>query len=126
MKPVERIMSRRQIRAMVEADEFQLVLTRRAKVDLPDGGWRWGPEVVLPPQTATLLPYKRRMSDMVIDTEQGDLTVYQYLVVAEGPLDILRDDEFEHLDRKFRVDSVDVKTEVRTSASVIYLGRVDG
>lgn len=119
---VERIMARRQISALISEDPVDIVLIRSE--DIPDGagGFRTGPPTPLAPQRVTILPFKRRMSELVIATEMGDVIDYPYAVVGMYNLDIKRDDEFTWNGEHFVVHAIDVKTEVRTTAQVDYKG----
>lgn len=119
---IERLMGRRQIDALIRSDPIELILRRRAKIDVPGGGWRFGSETSLPPQTVTLTPFKRRMSEFVVGTELGEIIDGAYVVLGYSDLDIKRDDRFTHAGQEFTVVQVDIKTEVRTAAIVDYFG----
>ena len=124
VEQVERIMARRQINALILADPIDIILTRRAKVPVPGGGWRFGPPAPLDPQQVTIIPFKRRMSDALVGTELGEVVDLPYVVVGRHDLDIQRGDIFIYNGDKFEVKNVDLKTEVRTAAHVDYYGEV--
>lgn len=115
-------MARRQIRALISEDPINLVLHRRTEIPDGAGGFKKGPSTPLPAQRVTILPFKRRMSELIIATEMGDVVDYPYAVVGMYNLDIKRDDEFDWDGEHFVVHAVDVKTEVRTTAQVDYKG----
>jgi hypothetical protein len=119
---LERMMGRRQIEAMIMSDPVDIVISRRERIAVSGGGWRWGTPVVLEPQQVTLTPFKRRMSDFVVGTELGNVTSGAYVVVGRYDLDIRRADTFELNGEEFEVRQVDVKDEVRKAAIVDYFG----
>ena len=122
MSPIARVMERRQIDALILADPVDIVLRRRVRVDMPGGGWKWGPETPLPPQQVTLIPFKRRMTEFLVNTELGNVPDLPYVLVGRHTLDIRRDDWFEHNGDKFQVQTIDLKTEIRVAAHVDYFG----
>lgn len=119
---VELLASRRQIAAMIAADPVDIILKRKQKIDAPGGGWRWGPETPLPPQTVTLVPFKRRLTEFLINTELGEIPNLPYVVVGDHTLDIKENDVFIWEADTFIVKTIDVKVEVRVAAQVDYLG----
>ena len=122
MSPVARVMERRQIDALIKADPVDVVFHRRSRIDTPGGGWKWGPETSLPPQEVALIPFKRRMTEFLANTELGNVPDLPYVLVGRHDLDIQRDDWFIHLGDKFQVQTIDLKTEVRVAAQVDYFG----
>lgn len=118
----ELIMARRQIAAMIRSDPTKLVLYRTS--DVPDGagGFIKGPSTPLVVQTVLFLPFKRRMSEFLINTELGDLPDLPYVIVGYPDLDIRRDDEFWLNGDHFSVRTVDIKQQVRVAAQVDYFG----
>lgn len=119
---VERIMARRQINRMIEDDRVTVTFTRRERLSAPGGGWRWGNPRTLDPQEAGLIPFKRRMSDFVINTELGQVIDGAYVLLGRHDFDVKREDTFELNGERFRVKQVDVKTEIRVSAIIDYDG----
>jgi hypothetical protein len=115
-------MARRQISALIAADPVEIVLKRKPKIDAPGGGWRWGPETALPPQTVTLVPFKRRLTEFLVNTELGDVPDLPYTVVGHSTLDIKKDDVFQWEGDTYIIKAVDIKLEVRVAAEVDYLG----
>lgn len=122
MRRTELIMARRQINALIQSDPTQIVLTRTTMVADGAGGFKKGPQVVLDPQTITIVPFKRRMSEMLINTELGDVVEYPYIVLGYPTLDIQREDTFTWNGDSFSVHAVDIKQDVRVSAAVDYTG----
>lgn len=129
MPPVALIMERRQIDAIIKSDSVSVVLMRKTKIPTPDNSYRWSkPEPVYKPgtqndpQRVALIPFKRRLVDMLVNTELGDVETVPYTVVCYPNADILRDDEFEHDGNRFVVKWLDIKKTVRITAGVDYLG----
>lgn len=120
--PVERLMARRQIRAMIESDKITVVIQRRMKISTPGNGWKWGPTVTLDPQEAALMPFKRRMTEFLVNTELGDVPDLPYLLLGYPDLDVRKDDRFTWNGEEFVVGTVDFKKEVRVAAQVDYFG----
>lgn len=123
---IERISARRQIVALIREDPVDVTLMRSAMVPDGAGGFRRSdPTPVLPggkPQRVTILPFKRRMSELINATELGDVVDYPYMLVGPHTLDIKRDDEFDWGGERFVVHAVDIKTEVRIAAQIDYKG----
>lgn len=119
---VERIMGRRQIDRMLDDEAVPIVFRRRTKVDTPGGGWKWGTETALPAQMVCLIPFKRRMTDFLINTEAGEVANLPYVLVGPHDLDIQEGDLFTYQGDEFEVKTIDFKREIRTAAQVDYHG----
>lgn len=117
-------MSRRQIDAMIKADPAMIVFRRKSKVSDGAGGWRYEPEAPLPaPQEVRLIPFKRRMTDFLVDTELGELPDLPYVLLGRHNLDIQQGDTFTYRGDEFEVKTLDIsEPEVKTSAHVDYYG----
>lgn len=122
MSTVARIMERRQVAAIIAADPIDVVFHRREKVEVHGGGWKWGPETPLPPQTIALIPFKRRMTDFLVNTELGNVPNLPYVLLGRWDLDIRADDWFTYGSDRMEVKTIDFKTEVRIAAQVDYFG----
>lgn len=120
---VELVMARRQIDALIKADPAEVVFRRKSKVELPDGGWRWGDPVPLPKQEVCLIPFKRRMTEFLKNTELGDVPDLPYLLLGRHNLDIEPNDLFTYNGDEFQVKTVDLaEPEVKTAAQIDYFG----
>lgn len=119
---VERIMSRRQVDAEIKADPVMIVLTRQEKVSDGAGGWRLSEPRDLDPQEVAIVPAKRRLSDMLVNTELGDVVNAPFIVLGRYNLDIERGDHFTWNGDDFKVDQVGIKEEVSKTCPVIYFG----
>ena len=119
---IERIMGRRQVDAIIRADPAVITLVRRAKVSTPDGGWRWDSPATLPPIEVSIVPAKRRLSEMLVNTELGDVVDYPYVILARWNTDIRRNDRFTWNGDQFEVQSIHIKQEQEVIALVDYYG----
>ena len=123
LSPTERIMARRQIGALIDADPVDIILTRTPRVSDGAGGFLKGTPQELEPQTVTIIPFKRRMSEYQVNTELGDVIDYPYLVLGDHNLDIQRGDTFSWQGNIFEVHAIEVlEREVRIAAAVDYFG----
>lgn len=119
---VELIQARRQIHALIQADPVDIVLKRRQKIDTPGGGWRWGTTSSLTTQTVTLVPFKRRFSEFLVNTELGDLPDLPYTMIGYHNLNAEKGDTFVWQGDTFEIREKDPKTEVRVMVHVDYYG----
>jgi hypothetical protein len=118
---VERLMSRRQIDAMIKCDEAEVVFRRRTKVPTTNGGFTLGSEVSLPPQKIRLIPFKRRMTEFIKNTELGNLPDLPYVLLGRHDLDCKRDDWFTLSGQNYCVKSEDIgEPEVKAAFQVDY------
>jgi len=123
---IERLASRRQIEALIRADPTEVQFQRRTKVDTPSGGWKWiDPPVVLQPQTVAMVPFKRRMTEFMVDTQFGEVPDLPYVIVGKHDLDVKRGDVFTVGDQVFQVQTIDIKRDIRVAAQVDYYGGDD-
>jgi len=122
MSPTQVVMERRQIAALIRSDPVEIILHRREKITQPGGGWAWGPETPLEPQTVALVPFKRRMTEFLVATEIGEVPDLPYTVLGYHDLDIEPKDWFLWQGDKFEVITVDIKQQVRIAAHVDYFG----
>lgn len=116
---VERLMRRRTVDAFIQADEFDIVLTRPVKVDMGNGGWREAPGIVLPAQKFRLVPFKRRLTHQESNTQDGPIPVLPYVLVSRPDADVERDDEFVFQDRDCKVIGVEPSTGGTTDDRIV-------
>ncbi len=120
----EKLMDRRQIAEMIRRDPIDVQFVRRPKIETGAGGWRWGPAETLEPQRVCMIPFKRRMTDFLNNTELGDVPDLPYVLVGRHDLDVKKDDIFtvEGLGT-FQVKTFDLsEPEVKTAVQVDYYG----
>lgn len=120
----ERLMARRQIAELIRRDATVIHIQRKVKIpNTETGGWVWGDPVTLPPQTVAFIPFKRRMTEYMVDTQYGNVPDLPYVVIGSPELDIAIGDTFIVDDECFEVKELDIKREVRIAAQVDYYGR---
>lgn len=122
MNKVEQLVARRQIDKLIRDDPFDLVLLRKPRISQPGGGWRFGDPVPLPPQQVLIAPFKRRLSEYMVNTEQGTVADLPYVVLGRHDLDIQRFDEFDYEGQRMKVESLDLKKYIRILAQADYVG----
>lgn len=105
---------RRVMEEFILADSREIILIRPALEKTPTGGWRraaWGP---LPAQQMRLVPYKRRLSDLVKVMANGEIPNIPYVLVCLWDADIERFDEFVLDGAYYRVEGLEPHTAVET------------
>lgn len=122
MNPTERIMARRQVAAEIASDPVEVAIIRRPKIDTGDGGWRWGEDATLPPITVLIMPAKRRLGEMTVNTELGEVPNYPYILLGYHDADIKRDDSFYWNGDRFQVKTLHIKDQVSKTAQIDYYG----
>lgn len=122
LNSTQRVMERRQIRALIQADKVELSFIRSDRVDDGAGSWRKGPPRELPPQECALIPFKRRMTEFLVNTELGNVPDLPYVLLGFHTLDVKRGDTFTFQGEQYEVQTVDLKREVRVAAHVDYFG----
>lgn len=123
VKFVERVAGRRQINQLINDDPIMVVFRRREKIDTHGGGWKWGPEVSLPPQEVALIPFKRRMTEFLVNTELGNVPDLPYVLLGRWNLNIQKDDWFTYGGDKLQVQTIDLDREIRIAAHVDFFGK---
>lgn len=120
---VELMMSRRQIREMIMTDVFSVTLKRRTKLSQPSGGWKWSDYVPLEPQNARLIPFKRRVTEFLVNTEIGDVPDLPYILLGFHTMDAKRGDKFTYRGDEFELITADIgEPEVKCLFQVDYYG----
>lgn len=125
MSRVERIMARRQVDAEIRTDPIQVAIIRRPKIDTLDGGWRWGVDITLSPITVLIMPAKRRMGEMTVNTDMGEVVNYPYILLGYYSDDIIRDDSFYWNGDRFQVKTLHIKDQVSKTAQIDYFGGIN-
>lgn len=122
MNRTELVMARRQVDAEIKSDPIVVNMVRRTKIDVPGGGWRWSPPTQGPDIECLIMPTKRRMSEMQVNTEMGDIVDYSFILLARHDADIKRDDTFTWEGDQFEVQQVHIKEQVSVTAMIDYFG----
>lgn len=109
----------RQTQAFIDVNPVEVVVTRKAKVPTPAGGFKDGPPAPLPPQTMRLCAEQRMKSDQVMATSDGALDNPPWMLVALPGADIRKGDDVAVPGQgNFEVDFVSVKPAWRVNAAV--------
>ena len=122
MQRTELLMARRQVHAEILSDPVIITPVRRSQIADGSGGWRWSAPTPQLPIQVLIAPAKRRLSDMLVNTELGDVPNYPYIVLARHTADLRRDDTFVWNGDEFEVKSIHIKTQVSITAQVDYFG----
>lgn len=116
-------MGRRQLNQIIEDNKVSLIFRRTPKIEVAGGGWRFGASISLPPQECALIPFKRRMTNFLINTELGNVEDLPYVLLGRWNLNIEKGDLFTYQGDEFEVKTIDFKTEIRIAAQVDYYGK---
>jgi hypothetical protein len=120
---VERVMGRRQVDAEINSDPIIIFPERRTKIEDGAGGWTWSTWTPVTEQgfEVAITTAKRRLSDMIVGTELGDVVRAPYIVIARHDVDLRRDDQFDWNGDRFYVCGIQIKTDVQITAQIDYL-----
>lgn len=103
----ELLMRRRVVQAFIDADPVRISFTRATPpTKTAAGGYVQGTEITIPPQTARIVPNRRRYTDGLVNSEAGDIPNTDYLLVAPHNIDIEVDDEFVWLGEHYKITGI--------------------
>lgn len=123
MSQVERIVRRRLVRAFIEADSIQVQLVRQVnRTKTEAGGWVTFPAPALPPQTARIVPSKRRFDNGLVNSEAGQIPHSEWLLLGFYNLDVEVNDTFLWQGSHYRITGILPNREERTLCSMTYHG----
>lgn len=122
LQQVEKIMARRQVNQLILDDPEMIVFIRTEKIKQLDNSYVDGPPLPLPPQQVCFIPFKRRLTESIINSEFGEIPGQPYVLLGRYTLDIERDDEFTWQGDKYIVKSLDVKKEQHIVAQIDFKG----
>lgn len=112
---------RRLLKEFVKADPREVIISRSVKIDSDNGSWTEGNPEVLDPQIFRLVPMKRRLSGLEVDTQDGHLQVEDWVLVGSVKSDIMADDEFDMNGDHFKVVRVEPKVNDRAKADRVVV-----
>lgn len=115
-------MSRRQVQAEILINPVDIIFIRKTQVDDGAGGWVWSDPTPTDPQRVRIIPAKRSLSEMLVNTELGHIVEYPFIVLAMYNANIQRDDEFWHAGDHYQVKSIYPETQESLIAQVDYFG----
>jgi len=117
----ELVMRRRVVRAFILADAVRVSFTRRTLVETPAGGWvRTKEPTPLAPQVARLVPSKRRYAPPFVNTEEGEIPKWPYILLGYHDMDVQERDTFEIDGKLYEAKSIEPRREERTVVAVDY------
>lgn len=112
---------RKNLRVFINADKRSIVLKRVPKVPSNNGSWTEGVAVDLAAQDFRLVPMKRRLSALEVDTQDGHIPIEDWVLVGEVTRDIQSDDEFFLNGDFFKVVGVEPKVNERAKSDRIVV-----
>lgn len=98
----------------IKADGRSIRLQRPSLERTPTGGFRKAAWEVKPEQTFRLVPYKRRLTDLVKQMADGEIPHILYVLVGYWDADVERMDEFELDGAYYRVMGLEPHTAVES------------
>lgn len=105
---------RKNLEAFIKADARSITLYRKVKVDSGAGSWVWSDSAeMINPQTFRLVPQKRRLSDLIENTQDGPIPSIQYVLVGYWDANVSRGDEFSINGTHYRVVAIEPHTNER-------------
>lgn len=122
MSPTERLMHRRQVDAEIKADPVMITPRRREEVADGAGGSTYTDYVPQQDTEVLIMPAKRRMSDMKVNTELGDVIDYPFWLLARHNANIKPGDLFDWAGDVFEVRQIHIKVEASITAGIDYYG----
>lgn len=105
---------RKNMDAFIRADPLDIVLVRTEKKRTVSGGYVQVAPTPLPPQQFRLVPFKRRLSNFVARTDDGEIPGEDWVLVGRINVDIQRDDTFTYNGDEYRIISIEPKTDDRS------------
>lgn len=112
---------RRLLKEFIKADPREVVITRSMKVASTNGSWTEGNPLELDPQVFRLVPMKRRLSGLEVDTQDGHVQIEDWVLVGSVKSDIEQDDEFDLNGDHFKVVRVEPKVNDRAKADRVVV-----
>lgn len=106
---------------MIKADPVDIVPVRITKVRDNSGGWVESPPTPKKKITGTIVPAKRRLSNMLVNTELGDVVRAPYIFLGPANADLLRGDTFTCFLGEFEVKELEIKEDISITAQIDYV-----
>ncbi len=121
MGSAELLLRRRNLDAFIRADPVTITFSRPTQVNTGNGGWKPGTPTVLPPQQMRFVPFKRRLSDEIVNTQDGYQMYGEYVLVGRPNIDAEKGDEFDHNGLHYRVKDIEPKSDDRAQSDRVSL-----
>lgn len=119
----ELLFHRRQTAAYLRAESVDIALERRVWETTDTGGRKVASTSTLPPQRFRLVPFKRRLTHVVVNTPDGKVTDSSFQMVGSHTADIQKEDRFQLDGGWYEIESVEPNREFRTLCDVRYRGQ---
>lgn len=103
---------RKVMQAFIDSDSRSIQLQRPVFERTPTGGFKRAAWEVQPAQNFRLVPYKRRLTDLVHNTANGETPYLKYVLVGRWDADVQRNDEFDMDGAFYRVQGLEPHTAV--------------
>lgn len=100
---------RKNLKEFIKADPREITLQRVEKVPTDNGSWIEGDPEEIDPQIFRIVPMKRRLSNLEVDTQDGDIPLADFVLVGFWNADCQADDEFDLNGDKYKVVQVEPK-----------------
>lgn len=126
MNPAERLMRRRNMRQYIAEDLVKVAFIREVKTETSAGGWTVEDAPPLAPQSARIVPAKRRYGNTHVNTESGQIPSWPYILVGYHDMNIAKDDKFFWQGDLYQVKSIEPDREERTQAAIDFFGGSNG
>lgn len=123
LKPLRKIMAQ-----FILADSRTILLQRPSLEKTPTGGYRKAAWEIQPAQEFRLVPYKRKLTDLVRVMANGEIPTEQYTLIGFWNCNLQRLDEFELDGNYYRVQEIEPHTDAteftdRKVAQLIMIGK---
>lgn len=112
---------RRNLDAFIKADPVMITFSRPVQVSTPAGGWKPGVPVTIPAQQLRFVPFKRRMSNDVQNTQDGPLQQGNYILVGRYNTDVKKGDEFSYNSLDYKVIQIEPKSDDRSQTDRVTI-----
>lgn len=122
LSQVELVMARRQVQAIINSDPEWVVFNRTTLVKQPDNSYKEGPSTPIAAQKVCFIPFKRRLTESIINSEFGEIPGQPYVLVGNYQLDVKRNDEFTWQGDKYVVQALDIKKQQHIVAQIDFKG----
>lgn len=101
---------RKILREFILADERRIILQRPTFAETATGGYVKGNFVAQPEQSFRMVPYKRRLTDLVKMKDEGEIPNIPYILVGFWNCNLQRMDEFFLEGAYYRVQALEPHT----------------
>ena len=99
--------------AYIKSDPIMLQIERRVREQTANNGWRMGAPQEKDPQQFRILPFKRRLSEFMVNTQDGEIPRADFILIGRWNVDIERWDSFMYNGDKYMVVSIEMKSNDR-------------